>query len=361
VCIAAEPAVEQQQQQQHALEEPHPVCVEAAAAEPASLSPSSSALLLKVPQAPQAENQGLPVAAAGAEECVDSATAAAAEAMNLLASISAGRKQQAGNTVDQGSPAAADAGYTDAQDCGAADATAAAAGSKRKRESPLAYEGATSGVAASSPLPAPVAEALSAAADLADSSMATAQDQLALQQAGLDPSYMPAAYNQQQQQFMQQLLQLQQQEQPWDLAYNNQLGVLQGQGYGAGAGAACALGSSSAQAAAAAAAGGSGCQQPSSKRQRLSGAQMAELVASVKHHVQANPERYTHCVIKDMKEKYPDLELNMGQVRGGALWVGCQGFGRSYCQKEAYPNKDSLKSEQYRHVAIVGIVHTSVS
>ncbi|WIA40087.1 hypothetical protein OEZ86_013499 [Tetradesmus obliquus] len=29
----------------------------------------------------------------------------------------------------------------------------------------------------------------------------------------------------------------------------------------------------------------------------------------------ANPERYTHCVIRDMKEKYPDLELNMGQIR----------------------------------------------
>jgi hypothetical protein len=51
------------------------------------------------------------------------------------------------------------------------------------------------------------------------------------------------------------------------------------------------------------------------KRQRLNGVQMAELVASVRHHVQANPERYTHCVIRDMKEKYPDLELNMGQVR----------------------------------------------
>ncbi|KAF6257803.1 hypothetical protein COO60DRAFT_1639694 [Scenedesmus sp. NREL 46B-D3] len=29
----------------------------------------------------------------------------------------------------------------------------------------------------------------------------------------------------------------------------------------------------------------------------------------------ANPERYTHCVIRDMQEKYPDLELNMGQIR----------------------------------------------
>ncbi|WIA19809.1 hypothetical protein OEZ85_005718 [Tetradesmus obliquus] len=32
-------------------------------------------------------------------------------------------------------------------------------------------------------------------------------------------------------------------------------------------------------------------------------------------HGLANPERYTHCVIRDMKEKYPDLELNMGQIR----------------------------------------------
>lgn len=56
---------------------------------------------------------------------------------------------------------------------------------------------------------------------------------------------------------------------------------------------------------------------PAAKRQRLSGVQMAELVASVRHHVQVNPERYTHCVIKDMKEKYPDLELNMGQVGSG--------------------------------------------
>jgi hypothetical protein len=160
-----------------------------------------------------------------------------------------------------------------------------------------------------------VAEALSAAADLTDSSMAAAAEQLALQQAGLDPSYMPAAYNQQQQQFMQQLLQLQQQ-QPWDLAYSSHMGVLQGQGssFGPTSGA-----GSSAQAAAAAAV--PSCQQPAAKRQRLSGAQMAELVARVKHHVQANPERYTHCVIKDMKEKYPDLELNMGQVR--VCGVGC--------------------------------------
>jgi hypothetical protein len=68
-------------------------------------------------------------------------------------------------------------------------------------------------------------------------------------------------------------------------------------------------------AAAAAAAGGVAAAGPPAKRQRLSGVQMSELIASVKHHVLVNPERYTHCVIKDMKEKYPELELNMGQVR----------------------------------------------
>eukprot|EP00775_Hariotina_reticulata_P013235 gene13235-13365_t len=32
-------------------------------------------------------------------------------------------------------------------------------------------------------------------------------------------------------------------------------------------------------------------------------------------HEAAQSLRYTHCVIKDMKEKYPELELNMGQIR----------------------------------------------
>jgi hypothetical protein len=158
-----------------------------------------------------------------------------------------------------------------------------------------------------------------------------------------------AGYDQQQQQqLVQQLLQLQQQQQPaWDMQqYSTQVTHLQAlqmqlgaAGLGAspagfaalqqqlqlqqmhphghsslGSAAAAAAAAGGAGAAAAAAGGGGGCQQPAAKRQRLSGAQMAELVASVKHHVQVNPERYTHCVIKDMKEKYPDLELNMGQV-----------------------------------------------
>lgn len=53
---------------------------------------------------------------------------------------------------------------------------------------------------------------------------------------------------------------------------------------------------------------------PTAKRQRLSSEQMADLVASVQHHVQANPDRYTTLVIADMAAKYPGLELNMGQV-----------------------------------------------
>jgi hypothetical protein len=76
------------------------------------------------------------------------------------------------------------------------------------------------------------------------------------------------------------------------------------------------------QPAAAAAAATAAARPPASKRQRLSSTQMAELVASVRHHVTANPERYTHCVIKDMKDKYPELELNMGQVRTGGWCAG---------------------------------------
>jgi len=46
---------------------------------------------------------------------------------------------------------------------------------------------------------------------------------------------------------------------------------------------------------------------------------MSELIASVKHHVLVNPERYTHCVIKDMKEKYPELETQTWARCGTAV------------------------------------------
>lgn len=42
--------------------------------------------------------------------------------------------------------------------------------------------------------------------------------------------------------------------------------------------------------------------------------QMAALVECVRTHVSTCPERYTQLVIKEMKDRFPDLELNMGQV-----------------------------------------------
>jgi hypothetical protein len=107
----------------------------------------------------------------------------------------------------------------------------------------------------------------------------------------------------------------------------------------AAAAAAGGLGAAAAAAAAAAAGGGGGeCQQPAAKRQRLRGGLMAEVAASVKHHVQVNGERYAHCVIKDMKQKYPNLELTMAQVRIVfrdidfhlvRVWGWCEGQGLS--------------------------------
>jgi hypothetical protein len=38
--------------------------------------------------------------------------------------------------------------------------------------------------------------------------------------------------------------------------------------------------------------------------------------------VTANPDYYTRCVIKDMKDKYPELELDMEQVRTGGWCAG---------------------------------------
>jgi hypothetical protein len=61
-------------------------------------------------------------------------------------------------------------------------------------------------------------------------------------------------------------------------------------------------------------AGGGGGTMPASKRQRMTPEQMSALMDSVRHHIAVNPERYTQLVMRDMKEKYPELELNMGQV-----------------------------------------------
>jgi hypothetical protein len=75
------------------------------------------------------------------------------------------------------------------------------------------------------------------------------------------------------------------------------------------------------QSAAAGGGGGSGS-LPVSKRQRMTPEQMAALMDSVRHHIAVNPERYTQLVMRDMKEKYPELELNMGQVRQCGRRVG---------------------------------------
>jgi hypothetical protein len=62
--------------------------------------------------------------------------------------------------------------------------------------------------------------------------------------------------------------------------------------------------------------GGALCDTPNSnnKRQRLTSEQMTVLLESLHKHVATCPERYTQLVIKEMREKYPGLELNMGQV-----------------------------------------------
>jgi len=316
----------QQQQQQGTQVQEQRSSGDAAAG---SLS-NSPALVLKLPQLADGAVGSSP--AAGVEDVVDSATAAAAEAMHLLASISSSAKQQPAAPTHHDMPAAAAADRASGAPVSAAGGVAAAAAplgpfvggsSKRKREAAsgaVDCEVSTSGTATSSPLSGQVAEALSAAADLAGSAAAT-QHQLGLQQ-GADAAPGPMSASLDQQQLMQRLLQQQQLQSPWDMAaYNSQLTPLDLQlqqrqqalqfQLGSGLAGSCGM-LQGLSAAAAAAAGG---QQPAAKRQRLSGAQMAELIASVKHHVQANPERYTHCVIKDMKDKYPDLELNMGQVR----------------------------------------------
>jgi hypothetical protein len=391
--LAVHSALQQQQQleaQQMQLLKPDPSIEAASGATPAAAAAKdgsrgcSPSLQLKLPQAD--------AAAGHAEDCIDSATAAAAEAMHLLSGIAAMQQHQQHQEQQPDAPhqdlkqAAAEAAAAvssnlaavppPAAAAAAAAAVQPAAGSKRKHEAtagPGQESGSCRAAAASSPLPAQLAEALSAAANL------TLQRQASLPAAQQPTAYMgvaAAGYDQQQQQqLVQQLLQLQQQQQPaaaWDMQqYSTQVTALQAlqmQLGAAGLGASPAgfaalqqqmqlqhmhphgptsLSSSAAAAAAAggvgaaaaaAAGGGGGCQQPAAKRQRLSGAQMAELVASVKHHVQVNPERYTHCVIKDMKEKYPDLELNMGQVRIVfrdidfhlvRVWGWCEGQGLS--------------------------------
>ena len=67
---------------------------------------------------------------------------------------------------------------------------------------------------------------------------------------------------------------------------------------------------------------GSLCDTPSSnsKRQRMTSEQMTVLLDSLQKNVATCPERYTQLVIKEMKDKYPELELNMGQVGWGEGW-----------------------------------------
>jgi hypothetical protein len=107
------------------------------------------------------------------------------------------------------------------------------------------------------------------------------------------------------------------------LQHYNSAGSLAAAAAAASMPAASALSTGSMPVSSAAYAGAAAGGEKPAKRQRLNGVQMAELVASVRHHVQANPERYTHCVIRDMKEKYPELELNMGQVGVLLLLLTC--------------------------------------
>lgn len=248
---------------------------------------------VKSPSAPLQQQQARPSSAGAADRDnaaedggIDSAAVAAAEAMHMLASC---------RSLPESIPAA----------------TSAAGSLKRKlEESPAAAAAATDGGAAESsvaPSASQVADALAAAAGLACTSSAAApsqnqQQQLATSRQEFHWSKLQAttgtAAGQQpdlQQQLQQFQQQYQQQQQQAALALYDSA-------------TAAALPGAQVTAAPAAAAA------PAAKRQRLNGVQMAELVASVRHHVQVNPERYTHCVIKDMKEKYPGLELNMGQA-----------------------------------------------
>lgn len=267
---AAAAAAQQVQQQQH----PGAAVVDA-------LRPQQQLQQQAGPSSAYA-HQGVDTADDG---CIDSAAVAAAEAMHMLASC--------GSLSDHTTAAAAAGGCL-----------------KRRLEEPPAAAAAginTSIAAEGSVAPSvnQIAEALAAAAGLACTSsaapipqqpqqLATASQELQWPSAAAMLQAAAAAQQPNLQQQLQQFQQQQQQQQAALARYNS----------------ATAAALPDAQVAAAAAAAGA----PAAKRQRLNGVQMSELVASVRHHVQVNPERYTHCVIKDMKDKYPDLELNMGQV-----------------------------------------------
>lgn len=90
------------------------------------------------------------------------------------------------------------------------------------------------------------------------------------------------------------------------------------------------VGEASSRSSGAASMGGGG----GSKR-RMTSEQMAALVESVRTHVKSCPDRYTQLVIGDMRDRWPGLELNMGQVRTGSgawgMWAYACVAGEGGC------------------------------